>query len=59
MNTLRQAVANYANVMDTDAVLNPVLDQFGKIDILINNAGGLLKIYAFLGRTANQYARKS
>ena len=34
-----QAVANYANVMDTDAVLNPVLDQFGKIDILINNAG--------------------
>ena len=34
-----QAVANYANVMDTEAVLNPVLDQFGKIDILINNAG--------------------
>ena len=38
-----QAVANYANVMDTEAVLNPVLDQFGKIDILINNAG-MLKI---------------
>ena len=36
-----QAVANYANVMDTEAVLNPVLDQFGKIDILINNAGML------------------
>ena len=34
-----QAIANYANVMDTEAVLNPVLDQFGKIDILINNAG--------------------
>ena len=34
-----QAVANYANVMDTEAVLNPVLDRFGKIDILINNAG--------------------
>jgi len=33
------AIANYASVADTDAVLGPALDQFGKIDILINNAG--------------------
>ena len=33
------ALANYASVADTDAVLGPALDQFGKIDILINNAG--------------------
>jgi len=33
------AVANYASVMDTAAVLDPVLNEFGKIDILINNAG--------------------
>ena len=43
-----QAVANYANVMDTEAVLNPVLDQFGKIDILINNAGAFeIRIVSF------------
>ena len=40
-----KAVANYASVADTDAVLDPVLDEFGKVDILINNAGILRDRY--------------
>lgn len=33
------AVPNYASVSDVESVVNPVLDKFGKVDILINNAG--------------------
>ena len=42
-----KALANYANVCNTDEILKPVLDEFGKVDILINNAG-ILRDRSFL-----------
>jgi len=41
------AMANYANVCNTDDVLGPVMEEYGKLDILINNAG-ILRDRSFL-----------
>ncbi|KAL8243563.1 hypothetical protein R6Q59_009821 [Mikania micrantha] len=41
-----KAVGNKANVLDGDAVIKTAIDNFGRIDILINNAG-ILRDKAF------------
>lgn len=41
------AMANYANVCDTEAIVAPTIEKFGKVDILINNAG-ILRDRSFL-----------
>lgn len=33
------AVANYNSVVDGDKIIQTALDNYGRIDILINNAG--------------------
>ena len=33
------AMPNYSSVTDTDQVLDPIIKEFGRVDILINNAG--------------------
>ena len=33
------AKANYASVEQPSEIIDPVLEEFGKVDILINNAG--------------------
>ncbi|KAF9888875.1 hypothetical protein FE257_008245 [Aspergillus nanangensis] len=39
-----KAVANYDNVVNGDAIIKTAIDAFGRIDILINNAGILRDI---------------
>lgn len=34
-----KAVANYNNVLDGDKIVQTAVDAFGRIDIVINNAG--------------------
>ena len=41
------AMANYANVCDKEAIVAPTMEKFGKVDILINNAG-ILRDRSFL-----------
>jgi len=33
------AMPNYASVTETEQVIKPIMDEFGRVDILINNAG--------------------
>lgn len=49
-----KAVGNKANVLDGDAVVKTAIDNFGRIDILINNAG-ILKDKAFANMDDKQW----
>ena len=39
-----KAVANYDDVMNGEAIIKTAIDNFGRIDVLINNAGILRDI---------------
>lgn len=45
-----KAVANYDNVLDGDRIVKTAIDAFGRIDIVVNNAG-ILKDKSFLRMT--------
>ncbi|KAJ9637022.1 bifunctional hydroxyacyl-CoA dehydrogenase/enoyl-CoA hydratase fox2 [Knufia peltigerae] len=49
-----KAVGNKADVQDGDAVIKTAIDNFGRIDILINNAG-ILRDKAFTNMTDKQW----
>ncbi|KAK5082267.1 bifunctional hydroxyacyl-CoA dehydrogenase/enoyl-CoA hydratase fox2 [Lithohypha guttulata] len=49
-----QAVGNKANVLDGDAVVKTAIDTWGRIDILINNAG-ILRDKAFANMTDDMW----
>jgi len=48
------AVANYDSVEDGDKIIKTAIDNFGRIDILINNAG-ILRDVSFLKMTDNDW----
>lgn len=48
------AVGNKANVLDGEAVVKTAIDNYGRIDILINNAG-ILRDKAFANMTDEQW----
>jgi multifunctional beta-oxidation protein len=49
-----QAVGNKANVVDGEAVIKGAIDAYGRIDVLINNAG-ILRDKAFTNMTDEQW----
>ncbi|PSN69186.1 multifunctional beta-oxidation protein-like protein [Corynespora cassiicola Philippines] len=49
-----QAVGNKANVVDGEAVIKTAIDTYGRIDVLINNAG-ILRDKAFANMDDNQW----
>lgn len=49
-----QAVGNKANVTDGEAVIKTAIDTFGRIDVLVNNAG-ILRDKAFANMTDDQW----
>ncbi|KAF2002379.1 multifunctional beta-oxidation protein-like protein [Amniculicola lignicola CBS 123094] len=49
-----QAVGNKANVVDGEAVIKSAIDAYGRIDVLINNAG-ILRDKAFANMTDEQW----
>jgi multifunctional beta-oxidation protein len=49
-----KAVGNKANVTDGDAVIKTAIDTYGRIDILINNAG-ILRDKAFANMDDKQW----
>ncbi|KAF2661945.1 NAD(P)-binding protein [Lophiostoma macrostomum CBS 122681] len=49
-----QAVGNKANVVDGEAVIKTAIDAYGRIDVLINNAG-ILRDKAFANMTDDQW----
>ena len=49
-----QAVANYADVCDGDAVVATALSQYGKVHIIVNNAG-VLRDKSFARMTHEQW----
>lgn len=49
-----EAVGSKANVLDGDAVIKAAIDKWGRIDILINNAG-ILRDKAFVNMTDEQW----
>jgi multifunctional beta-oxidation protein len=49
-----QAVGNKANVVDGEAVIKSAIDAYGRIDVLINNAG-ILRDKAFTNMDDNQW----
>jgi Dehydrogenases with different specificities (related to short-chain alcohol dehydrogenases) len=40
-----KAVPNYNSVVDGDKIVQTALENFGRIDIVINNAGKQIKLY--------------
>ncbi|XP_044000994.1 peroxisomal multifunctional enzyme type 2 [Aphidius gifuensis] len=48
------AVANYDSVLDGDKIIKTAIDAFGKIDILINNAG-ILRDKSFVKMSDNDW----
>ncbi|KAF2019329.1 multifunctional beta-oxidation protein-like protein [Aaosphaeria arxii CBS 175.79] len=49
-----EAVGNKANVVDGEAVVKGAIDAYGRIDVLINNAG-ILRDKAFANMTEDQW----
>ncbi|KAF2684564.1 NAD(P)-binding protein [Lentithecium fluviatile CBS 122367] len=49
-----QAVGNKANVVDGEAVIKGAIDAYGRIDVLVNNAG-ILRDKAFTNMTDEQW----
>lgn len=49
-----EAIGNKANVLDGDAVIKSAIDKWGRVDILINNAG-ILRDKAFANMTDDQW----
>lgn len=49
-----QAVGNKANVVDGEAVIKGAIDAFGRIDVLVNNAG-ILRDKAFTNMSDEQW----
>ena len=49
-----EAVGNKGNVVDGDAVIKTAIDTYGRVDILINNAG-ILRDKAFTNMTDEQW----
>jgi multifunctional beta-oxidation protein len=49
-----QAVGNKANVVDGEAVVKGAIDAYGRVDVLINNAG-ILRDKAFANMTDEQW----
>jgi len=49
-----QAVGNKANVIDGEAVIKGAIDAYGRIDVLVNNAG-ILRDKAFTNMTDEQW----
>ncbi|KAF2733006.1 multifunctional beta-oxidation protein-like protein [Polyplosphaeria fusca] len=49
-----QAVGNKANVVDGEAVIKTAIDTYGRIDVLVNNAG-ILRDKAFANMTDEQW----
>lgn len=49
-----QAVGNKANVVDGEAVVKGAIDAYGRIDVLVNNAG-ILRDKAFTNMTDEQW----
>ncbi|PVI06258.1 peroxisomal multifunctional enzyme type 2 [Periconia macrospinosa] len=49
-----QAVGNKANVLDGEAVIKTAIDTYGRVDVLINNAG-ILRDKAFTNMTDEQW----
>jgi len=49
-----QAVGNKANVVDGEAVIKGAIDAYGRIDVLVNNAG-ILRDKAFTNMTDDQW----
>lgn len=49
-----QAIANYDNVLEGDKIVQAALNAFGRIDIVINNAG-ILRDVSFVKMTQEQW----
>lgn len=49
-----EAVANYNSVEDGDKIVQTAIDTWGRIDILINNAG-ILRDVSFMKMTDDQW----
>lgn len=49
-----KAVANYDNVLDGDKIIKTAIDNFGRVDVIINNAG-ILRDKSFIKMTDQEW----